>query len=220
MNRKILRHFASCRLSGWKIMRCLWRWRMPMAAVHGGSGRMNWKDAIIRPLIKYAKQWLNRLLSGKCCSISSSVSGRVWSSMSMTKALILSVICRFMFPRTAWMSGPIRNFSSWMRIWCRRKFPVVRRMAFLPQDSCGAIRSLTGTRWQKMIMHGGLEESIISVIFMMYWESTISEASILILRFRMALRQPKTVTGSRGRAWNFSMRWKPRLVNNRLLPKI
>ena len=23
MNRKILRHFASCRLSGWKIMRCL-----------------------------------------------------------------------------------------------------------------------------------------------------------------------------------------------------
>lgn len=49
-----------------------------------------------------------------------------------------------------------------------KEFPVVRRMAFLPQDSCGAIRSLTGTRWQKMIMHGGLEESIISVIFMMY----------------------------------------------------
>ena len=45
---------------------------------------------------------------------------------------------------------------------------VYRQMAFLPQDSCGAIRSLTGTRWQKMIMHGGLEESIISVIFMMY----------------------------------------------------
>ena len=86
-----------------------------MAAVHGGSeDELKRRDHLA--IDKVRETMAEQIAFWKVLQY---FFFRQWKSLKQyvnDKGIDLSVICRFMFPRTAVDVWPIRNFFSWMRI--------------------------------------------------------------------------------------------------------
>ena len=88
----------------------------------------------------------------------------------------LSVICQSMWQLTVLMCGHSRTSLRQMLLASQLVWQAVRQMNFQKLASFGAILSMTGKRWIRMVMLGGLSVCVKASRFTTLSVSTISAA--------------------------------------------
>ena len=97
------------------------------------------------------------------------------------------------------------GLSNWMKITSLHRWPDVRQMDFLLQDSCGGIRCTDGMCIKIPDSSGGSNVWHIALICMMLSALIISVDLMNIMRFHMVIRMQNAAGGKKDLEWIFSV---------------
>ena len=118
----------------------------------------------------------------------------------------LSEICQSMWQLIVPMCGHSRTSLRQMLLVSRLVWQAVRQMNFQKLASFGAILSMTGKLWIRMVMLGGLNACVKASRFTTLFVSTTSAALSLTGKYLLAQKHLLLVSGSKVQTTSFLQR--------------